>query len=43
MWMEKAIMLEGILLLNAIFKFLFKYPVVICQALLELLEADICL
>jgi hypothetical protein len=39
--MEKAIMLEGILLSNAFFKFLHVCLMVILQALLKLLEADI--
>jgi hypothetical protein len=39
--MEKAIMLEGILLSNAFFKFLHVCLTVILQVLLKLLEADI--
>jgi hypothetical protein len=39
--MEKAIMLEGILLSNAFFKFLHVRLMVILQVLLKLLEADV--
>ena len=41
MRMEKAIMLEGILLSNAFFKFLHVHLTVILQVLLKLLEADV--
>jgi hypothetical protein len=41
MRMEKAIMLEGILLLNAFLKFLHVHLTVILQALLKLLEAAV--
>ena len=40
MWMEEAIMLEGILFLNALHVFLLHSLVVMGQALLKLLEAD---
>jgi hypothetical protein len=39
--MENAIMLEGILLSNAFFKFLHVRLTVILQVLLKLLEADV--
>jgi hypothetical protein len=40
MWMEEAIMLEGILFLNALHVFLLHCLVVMGQALLKLLEVD---